>query len=123
MSDRFTAAQAVVLVLATLWDVAMSGENVTNVKGKHNPAMPGCWSTSATRRWWSPPSSTSRPASASPGTAPSPPLIENDALAQNGLLFLGLPLLITFFFLNLGAWLRRQRGPEVETVDRTEITG
>lgn len=123
VSDRFTAAQAVVLVLATLWDVAMSGENVTNVKGRHVPRHArvliyfGYTTLVVATVLYFASRFTVR------GHVPVPSLIENDALAQNGLLFLGLPLLITFFFLNLGAWLRDQRGPEVETVDRTELSG
>jgi hypothetical protein len=121
LSGHFTIAQAVVLVLAMCWDVAMSGETVTNVHGHHVPRHSrvllyfGYTILVATTVLYF----TSRHALESGHRLHS--LIENDTWPQYGLLFLGLPLLLTFFFLNLGAWRRRLLAREVETVDRSEL--
>jgi hypothetical protein len=121
LSGHFTIAQAVILVLAMCWDVAMSGETVTNVHGHHVPRHSrvllyfGYTVLVATTVLYF----TSRRAVEGGDRLHS--LIENDTWPQYGLLFLGLPLLLTFFLLNLGAWRQRLREREVETVDRSEL--
>ncbi|HEX4216016.1 MAG TPA: hypothetical protein VIA06_22070 [Candidatus Dormibacteraeota bacterium] len=109
-SARFTLVQAVVLLLAILWDVAMSGENLTNLQGWHVPRHSrvllyfGYVIMVATAVLFF--SSLHAP----PGEGTD---FESDMWPQLGILLMGPPLLLTFFFANLGHWLYGGR-PAVE---------
>lgn len=105
-SARFTLVQAVVLLLAILWDVAMSGENLTNLHGWHVPRHSrvllyfGYVIMVATAVVFF-------SSLHAPGGAGSE--FESDMWPQLGILLMGPPLLLTFFFANLGHWLHAGR--------------
>ena len=115
-SARFTLVQAVVLLLAILWDVAMSGENLTNLQGWHVPRHSrvllyfGYVIMVATAVVFF--SSLHAP----PGAGSD---FESDMWPQLGILLMGPPLLLTFFFANLGHWLYGGK----PAVERTPAAG
>lgn len=113
-ASRLSLAQALVLLLALMWDVAMSGEHLTNQHGRHVPRHSrvlmyfGYTILVATAVLFF---------SSLRGGAHS--AFESDMWPQLGILLMGLPLLLTFFIVNVGAWLRRQervRSDQVEHV-------
>lgn len=108
-SGHFSVAQALLLLCALLWDVAMSGALITNVHGRHFPRHTrvllylGYVMLVATAMLYY---TTQHVA----GTgAPVESLFESERYPQLGVLLLGIPLLGTLFIVNLGAWSRRLR--------------
>ncbi|MBO0706599.1 MAG: hypothetical protein J2P39_14840, partial [Candidatus Dormibacteraeota bacterium] len=108
-SKRFSVLQGCVLLLAMLWDVMMSGESITNRGGwavpRHSRALIYLGyivMVVAAVMFFS---SMHGP---SVGDA-----FESELWVQNGIDFLGLPLLLTFFVVNLAAaWLGPSARPE-----------
>jgi hypothetical protein len=105
--------QAVVLMLALLWDVAMSGENLTNAEGRRVPRHTrvliylGYVMLVATAVLFF--SSLKGPG------AEEAAWFESDQWPQFGIYTMGVPLVLTFFFVNLGVWLRRRAAASTAT--------
>ena len=106
-SGHFSVAQALLLLCALCWDVAMSGALITNLHGRHFPRHTrvllylGYVMLVATAMLYY---TTQHIA----GTGESPEsLFESERYPQLGVLLLGIPLLGTLFVVNLGAWSRR----------------
>lgn len=101
------AIQAIVLMAALLWDVAMSGENLTNREGDNVPRHSrvlmyfGYIMLVATAVLFF---------SAIQGPGAEGHEFESDMWPQLGIQLMGVPLVLTFFFANLGIWLRRRHG-------------
>lgn len=106
LSVRFSVAQAVIVLLALLWDTTMSGEQITNVEGTRFPRPArvllflgyimlvaaavlyfSSWQVGAT------------------GTQGVEPVFESEFWPRAGLLGLGMPLLLVGFTLELTRWL------------------
>ncbi|HEX4216687.1 MAG TPA: hypothetical protein VIA06_25505 [Candidatus Dormibacteraeota bacterium] len=108
-SARFTVVQALVLLVALLWDVAMSGEYMTNVRGRHLPRHSrvllyfGYTMLVATAVMWS------VSIRVLPGGLAYQ--FDSDQWPQLGIWLMGAPLLLTMFWLGIGAWRRGADGP------------
>lgn len=112
----FTALQAVILIVGMTWDLLMSGEQVTN---RDDPSFPrharlllyfGYSMMVATAVLYFSSQTFVHPAAQSVA-----PFFEDDQWPQEGLLFLGAPLVVTLFVLNLSRWWRSlpgRRAPE-----------
>jgi hypothetical protein len=115
---QFTIAQALVLMLALLWDAVMSGENLTNRRGHHVPRHSrvlmffGYIMLVATAVLF-----LNSRVGGKEGSE-----FESDVWPQLGIQLMGLPLLVTFFFVNVGAWLRRSRIGDGDPVERSDLT-
>ena len=109
-SDGRPIVAGVVLILALLWDVVMSGENLTNRRGRHVPRHSrvllyfGYTMLVATAVLFF--SALRGPGAGSVAT------FESETWPRGGISAMGAPLLLTFFVVNLGAWLRRRGGSE-----------
>jgi hypothetical protein len=108
------AIQAIVLMLALLWDVAMSGENLTNREGDRVPRHSrvlmyfGYTMLVATAVLFF---------SSLQGPGAEEHEFESDQWPQLGIQLMGVPLVLTFFFANLGIWLRRRRSANAPPPD------
>jgi hypothetical protein len=108
-SGHFSVAQALLLLCALLWDVAMSGALITNLHGRHFPRHTrvllylGYVMLVATAMLYY---TTQHVAGTGESTES---LFESERYPQLGVLLLGIPLLGTLFVVNLGAWFRRLR--------------
>jgi hypothetical protein len=108
-SGHFSVAQALLLLCALGWDVAMSGALITNLHGRHFPRHTrvllylGYVMLVATAMLYY----TTQHVVGTGGAPES--LFESERYPQLGVLLLGIPLLGTLFVVNLGAWSRRLR--------------
>ena len=118
--QRFTLAAALLLVAAMVWDVVLSGDAVTNVHGRHVPRHSrvllyfGYTMMVTTLVIFF--SSLSIQGGGTAGLE-----FESDIWPQMGIAVFGIPLLLTFFVINLGAWHHRQRVEEGPPIDREEL--
>lgn len=98
------AIEGLALVAALLREMTTSGENVTNRGGRHLPRHSrvllylGYLTLVATSVLFT---------SALEGEGAEGQAFQSDLAAQFGIAAMGVPLLLTFFFVNLGAWGRR----------------
>ncbi|HEX4212747.1 MAG TPA: hypothetical protein VIA06_05390 [Candidatus Dormibacteraeota bacterium] len=126
-SDEFTSVQAAVLLIALLWDVAMSGEAVTNIHGRHMPRHSrvliyfGYTMLVATAVLFS--ATSQQEFGRGLGL-----VFDSDSWPQFGILRMGSALLLTFFVAGLAGWLRRrgdkaaaEKDGEENRIDRTEL--
>lgn len=127
-SDRFTAVQAAVLLIALIWDVVMSGDAVTNIHGRHMPRHSrvliyfGYTMLVATAVLFS----AAGQIVFGKGFGGT---FDSDSWPQFGILRMGTPLLLTFFVAGVAGWLRHQRKQKMEVdedgeanrIDRTEL--
>lgn len=106
----FSVEQAVVLVVGMGWDIAMSGKEITNVDGRLFPRHArvllylGYMILVATTVLYF-----SSMSYAAGGHGAADPLFDNDVWPQQGLIALGLPLLLTGFILHASRWWRLRR--------------
>ncbi|MBO0704671.1 MAG: hypothetical protein J2P39_05070, partial [Candidatus Dormibacteraeota bacterium] len=118
--QRFTLAAALLLVAAMLWDVILSGDAVTNVHGRHVPRHSrvllyfGYTMMVTTLVIFF--SSLSIQGGGTAGLE-----FESDIWPQMGIAVFGIPLLLTFFVINLGDWRHRRRVEEGPPIDREEL--
>ena len=118
--QRFTLAAALLLVAAMVWDVVLSGDAVTNVHGRHVPRHSrvllyfGYTMMVTTLVVFF--SSLSIQGGGTAGLE-----FDSDIWPQTGIAVLGIPLLLTFFVINLGAWRHRQRVEEGPPIDREDL--
>jgi hypothetical protein len=103
-SGRFSIAQAVILVVALLWDIAMSGETLTNGGNRLVPRHArvalyfGYVLLTVVNILYF--SSLQMPVSGAQVEAQ----FESDAWVQSGVIILGIPLLLTMFLVELRGW-------------------
>jgi hypothetical protein len=111
LSNASTMAQAIVILLAVLWDVTMSGKTITNVSGRLFPRHSrvllyfGYIMLVSTAVLYF-----SGPWSGTVGEgidAAGWPRFETELWPQNGLVALGVPLLLSVFAIHTGHLLRR----------------
>jgi hypothetical protein len=118
--QRFTLAAALLIVAAMVWDVVLSGDTVTNVHGRHVPRHSrvllyfGYTMMVTTLVIFF--SSLSIQGGGTAGLE-----FESDIWPQMGIAVFGIPLLLTFFVINLGAWRHRQGVEEGPPIDRQEL--
>lgn len=116
---RFTVLQAVVLVVAMLWDVLMSGESFTNTGGlavpRHTRVLLYMGYTLLVVSAVLFLSSVQIQGGGSAGQE-----FESDSWPQTGIATLGPPLLITFFLVNLAAWRRSRPLPRPDALDQVD---
>ncbi|MFZ0214859.1 MAG: hypothetical protein WAM30_02855, partial [Candidatus Dormiibacterota bacterium] len=122
---RFSLLQGIVLLLAMLWDVLMSGESVTNGGGRQIPRhsrvliyLGYTMMVATTVLFLS--------SLQVLGGGPAVSQFESDTWPQLGIAVLGPPLLLTFFLVNLVAWRRHAKpGPTdpLGAVDRSVLEG
>ena len=107
-SGRFSIAQAVILVLALMWDIAFSGETITNGGNRWVPrharvslyfgyvmlVVANILYFSSLRF---------------PSGGQVEAQFESDSWVQSGMIELGIPLLLTMFLVKLGGWWPAQR--------------
>lgn len=111
----FAPLQAVVMLLGLLWDVAMSGETVTNVRGRRVPHHSrvllyfGYQLLAAAAIVWFYTSSDSGA------------FRDTDSWISSGIQLLGAPLLVVFFSLGFWAWWRGRRPEPAEEVARQDL--
>jgi len=115
-AGRFSIAQAVILVLALLWDITMSGEAVTNGSNRWFPrhARVSLYFgyvilVVAAILYYS---SLRLPA----GGGAVEPQFESDVWPQAGLVILGVPLLVTLFAMRVASWWR-DRGAQAAPME------
>jgi hypothetical protein len=121
---RFGVAQAVIVLLALLWDTTMSGEQVTNVEGRLFPRparvllfLGYIMLVSAAVLYF-----TSWQVQAT-GAPVAEAIFESELWPREGLLGLGVPLLFVSFTLGLTRWLaqRNLRGEGADTLARGDL--
>lgn len=122
VSSHFTVAGAVIIILALLWDATMPGETITNVDGAIFPRRSrvllffGYMSVTATNLLYF--STLTVQATGAHLEAQ----FESDVWVQNGLMLLGVPLLLTLFLLRLGRW-RHASGDATSAGEETGEAG
>lgn len=113
-AGRFSLVQALLVLLGLLWDVAMSGEAVTNVHGRRVPRHSrillyfGYELLVATAILWD--------GTAKGGVQP----FDTDFWVSTGLRLMGTPLLVVFFAFGVLRWWRGRRIAGFETIERED---
>lgn len=105
MAVTLSVAQAIILIIGMSWDLLMSGEEITNVEGRAFPRHArvllylGYMALVGTAVLYF-----STQTSAAPGHKAIEPFFDDDSWPQQGLLYLGVPLLITSFLVEASRW-------------------
>ena len=117
-AEKFSVTQAVLLLAALFWDIAMSGESITNRHGRHAPrhtrVLIYMGYSMLVASWILFFSSFRGEEAGAAGLL----FGSSEELPSLGIELLGVPLLLTFFTVNLGAWIRGRGGSERGVIDR-----